>query len=398
MLEAVMILALIAAAALRAGAFSVLRIARADALRDAAEGRSGAAVVARLLEQRENISPAVNAVHSALLLIAAVPAAWLASRRPGGGAAVAWSILALVVGLWLTADYIPRALGRWRPRVVAYRLAHLVRVAVRWGAAANDLLVDEEEIPSNGEEVDEEEEQEERELISSVLDFTDTIVREVMVPRTDMVTIDRSSGIAGLAALAEEHGYSRFPLTDGPDGEIVGTVLAKDVLGAYAAGRPFETIDEFRRDVVFIPETKKVSDLLREMQVSKTHLGIVVDEFGDITGLVTIEDLLEELVGEIVDEHDEVEQMIVRNDDGSYLVDARLDVSELAETVGVSLPDEEWDTVAGLVLGLAGRVPEEGEQFEINGLRVRVLRLQGRRVAEVEVRRLPASVSRESTH
>jgi CBS domain containing-hemolysin-like protein len=268
---------------------------------------------------------------------------------------------------------------------------------VRWGAAANDLLVDEVEIPSNGEVVDEEEEQEERELISSVLDFTDTIVREVMVPRTDMVTIDRSAGIAGLAALAEEHGYSRFPLTDGPDGEIVGTVLAKDVLGAYAAGRPFETIAEFRRDVVFIPETKKVSDLLREMQVSKTHLGIVVDEFGDITGLVTIEDLLEELVGEIVDEHDEVEQMIVRNDDGSYLVDARLDVSELAEAVGVSLPDEEWDTVAGLVLGLAGRVPEEGEEFEINGLRLRVLRLQGRRVAEVEVRRLPASVSHEST-
>ncbi len=396
MLWVVGTLALIAAAALRAGAFAVLRVARADALRDAAEGKAGAAVVASLLEQREQISPAVNAIHSALLLTAAVPAAWLASRRAEEGVVV-WSMLGLVVGLWLTADYVPRALGRWRPRMLAYRLAHLVRVAVRWGAAANDLLVDEEEVLSNGEEVDQEEQEEERELISSVLDFTDTIVREVMVPRADMVTIDRNSGVAGLAALAEEHGFSRFPMADGVDGDIVGTVLAKDVLGAYAAGRPFATIDEFRRDVVFVPETKKVADLLREMQASKTHLGIVVDEFGDITGLVTIEDLLEELVGEIVDEHDEDEQLIVRNDNGSFLVDARLDVSELAEALGVSLPDEEWDTVAGLVLGLAGRVPEEGEDFEINGLRLRVLRLQGRRVAQVEAWRLPASVSPEST-
>jgi len=395
MLWTISILALLAAAALRAGAFSVLRIPRADALRDAAEGKSGAEVVGRLLEQREQISPAVNAIHSALLLATAIPATWLVSRSMQG-ATVAWALLALVLSLWLTGDYIPRALGRWRPRTLAYGLAPLVRVAVRWGAAANDLLADEEEVVSNGEEIDEEEEQEERELISSVLDFTDTIVREVMVPRADMITIDRRAGLSELAALAEEHGFSRFPLVDEPDGEIVGTVLAKDVLGAYAAGRPFDTVEEFRRDVVFVPETKRVPDLLRDMQASKTHLGIVVDEFGDITGLVTIEDLLEELVGEIVDEHDEVEQMIVPNDDGSYLVDARLDVSELAAALGVNLPDDEWDTVAGLVLGLAGRVPEEGEEFEINGLRLRVVELQGRRVSDVEVRRQAAAVSREN--
>jgi CBS domain containing-hemolysin-like protein len=155
-------------------------------------------------------------------------------------------------------------------------------------------------------------------------------------------------------------------------------------------------VEQFRRDVVFVPETKRVPDLLREMQASKTHLGIVVDEFGDITGLVTIEDLLEELVGEIVDEHDEIEQMIVPLDDGSYLVDARLDVSELAASLGATLPDDEWDTVGGLVLGLAGRVPETGEEFEINGLNFRVIELQGRRVSQVEVRRQPAVASREN--
>ena len=395
MLWALSVVALVTAAALRAGAFSALRIPRADALKDAAEGKPGAAVVGRLLEQREQISPAVNAIHSALLLVAAIPAAWLVGRSRQG-ASVAWALTALTISLWLTADYIPRALGRWRPRTLAYRLAPLVRVSVRWGAAANDLLADEEEVLTDGEEVDEEEEQEERELISSVLDFTDAIVREVMVPRADMITIDRTAGLPELAALAEEHGFSRFPLVSGDDGEIVGTVLAKDVLGAFAAGRPIDTVEQFRRDVVFVPETKRVPDLLREMQASKTHLGIVVDEFGDITGLVTIEDLLEELVGEIADEHDEIEQMIVANEDGSFLVDGRLDVSELATSLGATLPDEEWDTVGGLVLGLAGRVPEPGEEFEVNGLLLRVVELQGRRVSQVEVRRQPAVVSHES--
>ncbi|HUO47092.1 MAG TPA: hemolysin family protein [Acidimicrobiia bacterium] len=390
------VVALIAAAAVRAGGFAILRIPRADALRDAAEGRSGAHTVARLLENRDDLPPAINAVHSALLLGSAVPLTWSIAEEVRG-AGVIWALWALVIGLWLLGDFLPRAVGRFRPRMVAYRLAPLVRVVVRWGVAANEILADEEEMASNGEDEDQEDEEEERELISSVLEFTDTLVREVMVPRTDMVTIDRGAGVAELAALAAEHGYSRFPLTNGSDSEIAGMVLTKDVLGAFAAGKTVDTIDEFRREVAFVPETKHVSDLLREMQATKNHLGIVVDEFGDITGLVTIEDLLEELVGEISDEHDEIEELVINNGDGSLLVDARLDVSELEEILGVELPDEEWDTVAGLVLALAGRVPEEGEEFEVNGLNLKVLRVQGRRVAEVEVRGMTTSVGREAT-
>jgi len=164
-------------------------------------------------------------------------------------------------------------------------------------------------------------------------------------------------------------------------------VLTKDVLGAHAAGQSVKEIGDFAREITFVPETKRASDLLREMQASKAHLAVVVDEFGDIVGLVSIEDLLEELVGEITDEHDVDEEMIKDNRDGSYLVDARADVSELAGALGVKLPDDEWDTVGGLVLGLAGRLPEQGEKFEINGLLIEVVRLQGRRVAEVSVRR-----------
>ena len=389
------VLALLAAAAVRAGGFSVTQIPRADAIRDSAEGKRGAGTVARLLERRDQLSPAINAVHSALLIAAAVPLAWLVVGDTAGVGTI-WSMLALGLGLWLLSDFLPRTVARYRPRPVAYRLAPLLRVVVRWGRAANEFLVDEEE-PSNGIDAeDEEDEEEERELISSVLEFTDTLVREVMVPRTDMVTIDRGAGVAELAALAAEHGYSRFPLTDGSDGEITGMVLTKDVLVAHAAGNHVQSVDEFRREIAFVPETKHVSELLREMQASKNHLGIVIDEFGDIAGLVTIEDLLEELVGEISDEHDEVEELVTSNSDGSYLVDARLDVNDLGDLVGVELPNGEWDTVAGLVLAQAGRIPEVGEEFVVNGLNFKVLRLQGRRVSEVEVRPAPSGVGQET--
>jgi CBS domain containing-hemolysin-like protein len=294
-----------------------------------------------------------------------------------------------MVAIWLLGDFLPRAFGRARPRSLAYRLAPLLRLVVRWGRAANDFVADEslEPEPEPGLEASPEEVEEERELIDSVLEFTDTIVREVMVPRADMITIDRHADVSSLAALTAENGLSRYPLSDGPDGDISGMVLTKDVLGAHAAGQSVKEIGDLAREITFVPETKRASDLLREMQVSKAHLAVVVDEFGDIVGLVSIEDLLEELVGEITDEHDVDEEMIKDNRDGSYLVDARADVSELAGALGVKLPDDEWDTVGGLVLGLAGRLPEQGEKFEINGLLIEVVRLQGRRVAEVSVRR-----------
>ena len=140
------------------------------------------------------------------------------------------------------------------------------------------------------------------------------------------------------------------------------------------------------RPAYFVPETKRVSDLLRDMQSSgKLHIAVVVDEFGGTAGIVTIEDLIEELVGEIIDEHDTEESMVEVADDGSLLVDARLPVEELSELVGVDLPDEEWDTVGGLVLGLAGRVPREAETFEVEGVILTATRVQGRRIAQVTV-------------
>ena len=380
--------ALALAAALRAGLTSTLRTPRADALRDAADGIKGAGRIAKLLEDRDSIHPSINAVHSVLLLAAAVPAAWLVTRRVSGGGLVI-SLLALVLMIWLVGDYLARGFGRARSRTLAYRLAPLLVTTARWGRAANEFVSEDDPGPesdaaapgANGDE-----EEEERELIDSVLEFTDTIVREVMVPRADMITVDRHADVASLAALTAEHGFSRYPLSDGPDGDVIGVVLTKDVLGAHAAGQAVTQVGDFARPALFVPETKRASDLLREMQTSKTHLAVVIDEFGDISGLVSIEDLLEELVGEITDEHDNEEQLIWANDDGSLMVDARTDVAELEQLLAIDLPDDEWDTVGGLVLGLAGRVPEPGEEFAINGIVFEVVRVQGRRVAEVIVR------------
>jgi len=376
------------AAALRAGLTSALRTPRADALRDAADGNKGADRIARLLEDRDSIHPSINAVHSVLLLTAAVPAAWLVTRRVTGAGLVV-SLLALVLMIWLIGDYLARGFGRAKSRTLAYRLAPLLVTTTRWGRAANEF-VSEGDPGTEGDSMSpaqNEEEEEERDLIDSVLEFTDTIVREVMVPRADMITVDRHTDVASLAALTAEHGFSRYPLSEGPDGDVIGVVLTKDVLGAHAAGHEVTEVGDFMRPALFVPETKRASDLLREMQTSKAHLAVVIDEFGDISGLVSIEDLLEELVGEITDEHDTEEQLIWANDDGSFIVDARTDISELENTLSTDLPDEEWDTVGGLVLGLAGRVPELGEEFTINGLVFEVVRLQGRRIAEVIVRR-----------
>jgi CBS domain containing-hemolysin-like protein len=145
-------------------------------------------------------------------------------------------------------------------------------------------------------------------------------------------------------------------------------------------------VEQLMRPSYFVPETKRISEVLREMQANQVHMAVVVDEFGGTAGLVTIEDIIEELVGEIADEFDEAEELVVPVEDG-YLVDARLPVDDLGELFEVKFPDEEWDTVGGLVLALAGRVPKEGEEFEYDGVTLTADRVQGRRIARVLCRR-----------
>jgi CBS domain containing-hemolysin-like protein len=216
-----------------------------------------------------------------------------------------------------------------------------------------------------------------------VLEFSETIVREVMTPRPDMITIPATGSIEELIGLSTNEGFSRLPVTS--DGDVVGMVIVKDLLRMLTDnGHRPATVAEVMRPVEFVPETKLAASLLAEMQESHTHQVVVVDEYGDVAGLVTIEDLLEELVGEIADETDSEEALIHSQGDG-WWVDARLSVDDLCKVTGVEAPDHEGDTVGGLVLGLAERVPEEGEVFEFEGLELTVLRMQGRRVSEVAV-------------
>jgi CBS domain containing-hemolysin-like protein len=377
-------LLLLAAAWLRAGGTAITGVPRADALRDASDEVRGAETVAELLDNREAISPAVGAVASAFMVLGAV----IGTAVMVAGSPWDWESLGIAVGFgvvaFLIGDLIPRRLGRLNPSGLAYFSSRVLRWSVRLGGWANDLLPEVE----NGEEeedeiVDEEADEHERELIDSVLEFSETIVREVMTPRPDMTTIPITGTIEELIEISTEAGFSRIPVTS--DGDVVGMVIVKDLLRMLTdSGHRPQSVSEVMRSVEFVPETKLVASLLPEMQESHTHQVIVVDEYGDVAGLVTIEDLLEELVGEIADETDLEEHLIVTRGEG-WWVDARLPVDEFCKVTGVEAPDYEGDTVGGLVLGLAERVPEEGEMFSLGHLALTVTRMQGRRVSEVTV-------------
>ncbi len=368
-------------AAVRAAGATLVRTPRADALHDAGEGDRRAQVVADLLEDRQRIQPALGTVVTTLLILAVIPATWALDRLLSGWQLAAVYAIATAV-IVLLSDLIPRTIGRSRPRSFAYRFSRLLAIAIRLGDAANDLVSDEDD---DEVEDDDDEDREERELISSIIEFGDTIVREVMIPRIDMVTLPATASTDDAVDLVLEAGRSRIPLTGENIDDIVGLLYARDLLTLYDQAAPPRPAKELAHDAYFVPETKAISELLREMQAKQKHLAIVVDEFGGTAGVVTIEDLIEEIVGEIVDEYDEEETMIVPLADGEFLVDARLDVDDLADTLEIQFPEEEWDTVGGLVLGLAGRVPAVGESFEYNEFVLTTEEVQGRRVARVRV-------------
>lgn len=371
------------AAALRFGGASMLRTNRADALRDAAMGLPGATRVAVLLEDPTSVQPSLGMVHVALLVSAGIPAAW-ALTALASGPALLGLLVALGLLLVLAGDTLPRAFGRAAPRRPAYRLSRLLAGAVHLGRRAADFMSEGSDATESG-EGDDEALVEEKELISSVLEFTDAIVREVMVPRTDMVTLSAANDTDKALDVVIECGRSRIPVTGDDLDDVVGVLYARDLLGLFDSGRGPQPVSRLMRPVRFVPETKRVSELLRELQASKVHLAVVVDEFGGTAGLVTIEDLLEEIVGEIVDEYDTEELMFQVLPEGGFLLDARLPVDEAEELLGVTLPGEDWDTVGGLMLGLAGRVPEEGEAFSVAGMRLVAEKVQGRRISSIRV-------------
>nr|WP_155850065.1 hemolysin family protein [Arthrobacter sp. H41] len=222
----------------------------------------------------------------------------------------------------------------------------------------------------------------EAELIHSVFELGDTKVRAVMVPRTDMVTIDSGSTLHQALSLFLRSGYSRIPVIGESSDDILGILYLKDVV-AELHGRPPQSqsrsVDPVCREVRYVPESKPVGDFLQELQRESTHVAIVIDEYGGTAGLVTLEDLIEEIVGEIVDEYDSEVPEQEQLDDGTYRVSARMAIDDLGELFGLDLEDEEVDTVGGLLAKTLGRVPIVGSEVTIDGIGLRAERLEGRR-------------------
>ncbi len=385
---------------------AISRIGRVKALHLAQE-RSGKAP-ARLLKIVEDPAPFLNVVLFVTLLahISGTTLATTLALREIGEGAEAIAAGAMTFLIFVLAEVVPKtytvqrtetaALLAARPVYVVGRL--LMPVAKVLILVANALMVllpgrglpkgpfvTEDEIRHLVDVAEEEEEieEEERELIHSVFEFGDTVVREVMVPRPDMITIPATATLdVGLETIIKG-GYSRVPIYEGDTDNIVGVLYAKDLLKRIHEKRRDSKVSALGRAPLFIPEQKKVAELLREMQEQRVHMAIVVDEYGGTAGLVTIEDLIEEIVGEIVDEYDQEEPLVEPVDEDRIRVDAKMPIDEVNELLDVDLPHEEWDTVGGLVFGLTGRVPEVGESVRLDSLEFKTERVTGRRVQKV---------------
>lgn len=226
----------------------------------------------------------------------------------------------------------------------------------------------------------------EKQMIVSILEMDETVVREVMVPRIDMVTLEVNTPMHDALVTIIEAGHSRIPVYEGTVDLIVGLLYAKDLLKCFRENRMEAPIRELLRPPYFIPGSKKVTALLREMQQQRVHLAIIVDEYGGIAGMVTIEDILEEIVGDIQDEYD-VHEVVQAQPIGenAYLVNSRLDLGSLAELLDIELNDEETDTVGGLIYSHLGRVPLQGERLPLQGWLFTVLSVDGQRIEQVRV-------------
>lgn len=334
-----------------------------------------------------------SAVAVAVLLHSLLDSVWLAGLAATG-------IMALVG--FVIVGVSPRQLGRAHAAGVVRFTAPIIRFlcwvlgpipgwlvavgsAVAPGARGGDeASFSEEEFRELVDRATESDmiEDNEAELIQSVFDFGDTLVRAVMVPRTDILSIDAGSSLHRAMSLFLRSGYSRIPVIRDNTDQILGIIYLKDVAAALHSLGPGEEppiVDDLAREVRYVPESKQVSDLLRELQKESTHVAIVIDEYGGTAGLVTLEDLIEEIVGEIVDEYDTESAEAVALGDGSYRVSARMGIDDLGELFDVELDDDEVDTVGGLLAKALGRVPIVGSTVEVDGISLRAERLEGRR-------------------
>ncbi|HEV3363736.1 MAG TPA: hemolysin family protein [Acidimicrobiia bacterium] len=399
---------LIASAVLAMAETSFVRINRIRAMTLQEEGRRGADKLLKLLEQPETALNLVLLLVLICQLTAATLVGVLVERKLGGYGLVAGTAVE-VIAFFVFAEVAPKTYAIQHTEAAALRLSGLLWALTRIPplrlisrvliGVANVVLpgkglkkgpyTTEEDIRTMADVAAEEEviEREERRLIHSIFEFGDTVVREVMVPRPDMVGVEADAPVDDALEKAISAGYSRLPAYgDGPD-DILGLVYLKDIIRRTREknGDGHGTVRELVRPAVFVPEQKRVAELLREMQKDKFHMAVVIDEYGGTAGLVTLEDLLEEIVGEIVDEYDVEAPRVERLPDGGLRVAGGTPIDEVNELLGVELPETDWDTVGGLMFNLLGHVPVEGEPVDFQGLEFRAERVQRRRILTVRI-------------
>ncbi|HEX3463843.1 MAG TPA: hemolysin family protein [Candidatus Elarobacter sp.] len=369
----------------------------------------GSGRLMRLLENRNRTLTSVL-IGSTFVLLAADSVATALFIHWNVPNAAVWSTVVMTVVLLLFGEILPKTIAVGSGERTALRLAPFLEIVTRilspltaaflWitdglvrifgGNPHVGPYVTEEDIKTLvnvGVEQNVLEEQE-RELIHSIIEFGDTIVREVMTPRTDMVTVSVTSSPRRALDLVIAEGYSKLPVYEETVDEIIGVVHDRELLIALSNGTIAQTsLRSLMRPAKLVPENKRISELLREMQREKFSLAIVLDEYGGTAGLVTMEDLLEEIVGEIRDEHDEGEEEPIRRvSEDEAIVDAGTNIEDVNNALGIALPHEEFETIGGYVVGLFGRLPREGEEIEANeGVRLRVDRTRGRRILAVRV-------------
>jgi CBS domain containing-hemolysin-like protein len=401
-------LLLVAAAFLAMAETALTHLPRAKVLALVDEGRRGAPSLRRLLDQRErSINPVLLLVLTCHLAIATLVGIEAESHFGPLGIALAAFLELLVV--FVVAEAAPKTYALQHTERAALLVAPLVvqvgrlaplRLLTRLLVGLSNVLVPGAGRPAGPAAVSSEGELlaltdeaveaqvlevEERALIRSIIDFGDTIAREVMVPRPDMVVVEADVTVAQAIEIAIAHGYSRIPAYGSGVDDVIGIVYVKDLMRAAREQRLSSTVATLLRPAHFVPESKKVSELMREMQAASFHLAIVIDEYGGPAGLVTLEDLIEELVGEIVDEFDVEDPVLEPMPDGTVRVNARMTLDEVNELLDLDLPHGHWDTVGGLVFDHLGHVPFEGEELVVAGHVLRAERVQGRRIGRVRI-------------
>ncbi|RGA07043.1 HlyC/CorC family transporter [Microbispora triticiradicis] len=390
---------------------ALTRISRVRAEEFVKEARRGAVRLQTIVADPPRYLNLVLLLRLSCELVATVIATllfidWLGDR----GQAYAGAAVAMILVSYVIVGVMPRTLGRQHAEPVALASAPVVYGLTKIFGPLPELLIllgnaltpgkgfregpftSEAELRDLVDLAEQRRviEPDEREMIHSVFELGDTLVREVMVPRTDMVFIERGKTLSQALSLALRSGFSRVPVVGENEDDVVGIAYLKDIVRRIQdTGDDGVRVDELMRPATYVPESKPIDELLREMQARQIHLAIVIDEYGGTAGLVTIEDVIEEIVGEIADEYDQETPRIEWLDDGAARVTARLPAGELGELFGTEIEVEDVDTVGGLLAHALGRVPIAGSEAVIGNLRLTAENLAGRRnrISTVVVRR-----------